>query len=101
MNSNKQTKSPRLVSLRKRFKVSAALIMLVVLIGSYIGYHNLSTTRELVSQNIKDRKVLLETTQRIRAELLNAYKSLDLFSYENKTMRLIFLRNQVSLDFKS
>ena len=70
------------ISLRRRFKVFASVLVIFILACAAYGYQRLSTTQSNIEANLVERTGLLEATHRLRASLLDAYQAIDTFLLE-------------------
>jgi len=68
-----------MTSLKSRYIVFSAFLALLVVGSAYLGYQNLAKARHETATNVETRNTLLRATHNIRAELLDAYQSLDAF----------------------
>ena len=66
-------------SLKTRFLWIAAIVLSLVIIATVIGVMSLSRIQQEVSGSLSSRRELLNITNKIRQELLEAYRGLDTF----------------------
>jgi len=70
------------VSLRRRFKIFAGVLVIFILACAGFGYQRLSTTESNIETNLVNRHNVLETTHILRASLLDIFKAIDSFLLE-------------------
>ncbi|MFP5410392.1 MAG: putative bifunctional diguanylate cyclase/phosphodiesterase [Gammaproteobacteria bacterium] len=73
---------PPLSSLRTRYTLFALLVVGLVVAVSAFAYLGLRHTQDQAARNLLERNALSESIQGVRAGLVEAYKSLDLFLLE-------------------
>ena len=66
-------------SLQARYTFFALVLGILLLTTAFFGYFNVSSSQQQTTQNLSNRTQLLESSRLIRINILDAYKSLDLF----------------------
>jgi len=66
-------------SLQARYTFFALILGILLLTTAFFGYFNVSSSQQQTTHNLTNRTKLLESSRLIRINILDAYKSLDLF----------------------
>jgi len=82
IGSFKITSQNNKISLRRRFKIFAGVLVIFILTCAGYGYQRLSTTQLSIEANLVERNNLLEATHILRASLLDVYQAIDSFLLE-------------------
>lgn len=70
------------ISLRRRLKVFASLLVLLIFVSAGYGYQRLSITQSTIKVNLVERNNVLEATHILRAGLLDTYQAINSFLLE-------------------